>query len=156
MIIRNRSEDKEVILELELSKDNPIVATNDFYQIATNLILNAFDAVALRQGRVRVQTEVVSGTLWVTVEDNGCGIPQSALDKIFQPFWTSKKYDRGTGLGLAIVKTIVSRYGGTVEVESEEKKGTRLRLSFPVDKLQVSKSNATCLAESRKKKPTCS
>jgi signal transduction histidine kinase len=156
MVIRNRNEGKDILLEFDLSKNNPIVVTNDFYQIVTNLISNGFDAIASRRGRVCVRTELVSGMLRVTVEDNGCGIPEPALNKIFQPFFTSKKYDKGTGLGLAIVKTIVSRYGGTVAVESEENKGTRMHLSFPVDKLRVSKSNVTCLAESRKKKPMCS
>ena len=65
----------------------------------------------------------------ITIEDDGPGIAKSKLDKIFQPYFTTK--EKGTGLGLSIVKHNIELYGGTVQVESELGKGTRFVLEFP-------------------------
>jgi signal transduction histidine kinase len=65
----------------------------------------------------------------VTIGDSGPGIPKDRIEKIFQPYYSTK--DKGTGLGLAIVKSNVEIYGGTVRVESELGKGARFILQFP-------------------------
>ena len=66
------------------------------------------------------------------VSDTGCGIPKSVLHKIYDPFFTTKESGKGTGLGLSIVYQIVTKYGGTINVESEEGRGTTFALRFPV------------------------
>jgi signal transduction histidine kinase len=155
-MVRNRSASKDVILELELTNRNPIVRTNDFYQIMTNLLSNAFDAVASRRGRVRVKTEVDTQHLHIVVEDNGCGIPTNVQGRVFEPFWTSKRDGEGTGLGLAIVKTIVDKYEAELTLKSEDNSGTRMSLLFPLSKLNSVKSSAPCPTEEQGKKPTYS
>ena len=65
----------------------------------------------------------------ITIEDDGPGIAKIKLDKIFQPYFTTK--EKGTGLGLSIVKHNLELYGGSVRVESELGKGTRFVLLFP-------------------------
>jgi signal transduction histidine kinase len=65
------------------------------------------------------------------VEDNGRGISREALPKLFEPFFTTKGV-RGTGLGLAVTWGIVEGHGGTIEVESEEGRGTRVTVCLPV------------------------
>ena len=69
----------------------------------------------------------------MTVEDNGCGIPEELLNKIFEPYFTTK--EEGTGIGLAIAGRIVESHGGWIVVESKEKIGTKFALYFPVKSL---------------------
>ncbi len=66
------------------------------------------------------------------VEDNGCGIPKQVITRIFDPFFTTKERGKGSGLGLAMCHTIVRQLGGIIEVESEEHKGARFLLYFPL------------------------
>jgi signal transduction histidine kinase len=67
-----------------------------------------------------------------SIVDTGSGIQPEDLEKIFDPFFTTKDPDRGTGLGLSISLRIVENFGGTIEVESEVKKGSAFRVLFPV------------------------
>ncbi|HKW86203.1 MAG TPA: ATP-binding protein, partial [Nitrospiraceae bacterium] len=65
--------------------------------------------------------------------DTGCGIPKALLHRIFDPFFTTKEPGEGTGLGLSIVYRIVAKYGGQINVESEEGKGTTFTITFPLN-----------------------
>ena len=67
----------------------------------------------------------------MSISDTGIGIPQSKLDKIFEPFYTTKEIGKGMGLGLAISYGIVKEYYGDIEVTSQPGKGTKFTLSFP-------------------------
>ena len=68
----------------------------------------------------------------VEVTDTGCGIKPEHLDKIFEPFFTTKPVGKGTGLGLSVSYGIVQQHGGTLEVESEEGKGSTFTVTLPV------------------------
>jgi signal transduction histidine kinase len=70
----------------------------------------------------------------ITVTDNGCGIPDSEIDKIFDPFYSTKG-QKGTGLGLSIIWGIVDNHGGTISVKSTQQKGTRFILRLPVEQI---------------------
>lgn len=93
-------------------------------QVFLNLILNAAEAIAdaaeagkqAAPGRIDLRAAVAPGTLQLIVADNGPGIPPSALDKLFNPFFTTKH--KGTGLGLAIVHRIIEAHGGTITAEN--------------------------------------
>ena len=100
-------------------------------QIFVNLISNAVQAMNGR-GQLRLSTRVEADLLVVSIEDTGCGIPKSIQAKIFDPFFTTKDPGRGTGLGLSIVHRIVTKYGGTITVESKEGHGTIFRIRFPL------------------------
>jgi signal transduction histidine kinase len=95
-----------------------------------NVLQNAREALGEKGGRVEVTVQVLpDDSLRVSIADNGPGIPADKLERIFEPYYSTK--EKGTGLGLATVKHNVELYGGTVRVESELGKGARFILVFP-------------------------
>ncbi|MGH2689812.1 MAG: ATP-binding protein, partial [Actinomycetota bacterium] len=94
------------------------------------LILNATDAMP-DGGVLEITTALGGDDVELTVRDTGIGIPESAREKIFDPFYTSKGA-HGTGIGLSMTYGIVSRHGGRITVESEEGHGAIFRLTFPL------------------------
>jgi len=68
----------------------------------------------------------------ISVKDNGNGIPQKVLDKIFQPFFTTKPTGQGTGLGLSLAYDIVKAHGGELKVETKENEGTTFKIVLPI------------------------
>ncbi|SFL49208.1 diguanylate cyclase (GGDEF) domain-containing protein [Paenibacillus sp. 1_12] len=98
-------------------------------QLLLNLIKNAFEAME-EQGLVRIDLSSYNQSAVIEISDSGSGIPQSELEKIFLPFYTTK--DTGTGLGLSICHKIVQDHEGTMEVESESGKGTKLTITIPL------------------------
>jgi len=106
----------------------------ELQQVLINLIVNAIHAMP-DGGELCLATknEVVEGVNGITVMigDTGKGMPPEVLDKIFDPFFTTKQRE-GTGLGLSITQTIVTRYGGTIRVESTPGVGTKFRVWLPL------------------------
>ena len=101
-------------------------------QVLLNLIANAADATP-PSGRIEIRTELVGdGRIAVEIEDDGCGIPAQALDRVFDPFYTTKAVGKGTGLGLSVSYGIVNRHGGTIRVRSEPGRGACFRVELPV------------------------
>ncbi len=90
----------------------------ELYQIWTNIVDNAVDALDGRGGTVTIRTSRSGDGVLVEIEDDGPGIPEKSLDRIFDPFYTTKEAGKGTGLGLEIVKRIVARHHGRVDVTS--------------------------------------
>ena len=105
----------------------PLVATDtsQMQQVFLNIIDNAIDAV-YKSGSITVRTGLTENhkEIFVSVIDNGVGIPKDKLDKIFDPFFTTKKVGEGTGLGLSIVFSIIEKLGGRIEADSSEGKGS--------------------------------
>jgi two-component system NtrC family sensor kinase len=102
-------------------------------QIVMNLVVNAVQSLpdrAVHENMVRVQVRGAGDCVQLTVEDNGPGIPPELLDRIWDPFFTTRR-DVGTGLGLAITKRIVGEYGGHIFVETGHGPGTRFRVTLP-------------------------
>ena len=104
----------------------------EIQQVFTNLITNAFQAMNGRGGKLVLSTRSSIDWVEVKVTDSGMGIPQKYLSKIFDPFFTTKDPGEGTGLGLNIVYRIVTKYQGTIDVESKENMGTTFTIKFPV------------------------
>lgn len=89
--------------------------------------------IGSKSGGQRKDTDLVPGSyLRIRVTDTGMGIPQAHLDRVFDPFFTSKEQGKGTGMGLAVVHGIVKSYHGRILVESEENMGTRFDIYFPL------------------------
>ncbi|MEI9475218.1 MAG: ATP-binding protein [Deltaproteobacteria bacterium] len=103
----------------------------ELQQVFVNLITNAFQAVNGKGGTVTLSTRSLKDIIEVKVSDTGVGIPQKYLGKIFDPFFTTKKTGEGTGLGLNVVYRIVSKYGGTIDVESKEGSGATFTVRVP-------------------------
>lgn len=108
---------------------------NEVQQVFVNLIKNATDAVRERHGasggRVEVRVGREGDQVWSEVRDNGIGIPNDKLGIVFDPFYTTKPPGKGTGLGLNVVWRIITKYRGTVNVESRVGEGTAIRFKFP-------------------------
>ena len=105
-------------------KDLPLVLvdSDQMTQVFLNILINAIEATQ-KGGKVTVRLLTdTHGRLQVVTEDTGEGIPRENIDKLFDPFFSTKK--KGTGLGLAIVKSIIEGHGGEIEVESDNN-GTR-------------------------------
>jgi len=99
-----------------------------------NLLINAYQAVG-NEGSVSVLVRQEDGNAVIEVKDNGCGIPNSSVDRIFEPFFTTK--GMGSGLGLAIVKKLVEAHRGRVSVATNLGVGTRLTVSIPLAQEEV-------------------
>jgi len=86
------------------------------------------------KGKILLETRIPAqdGTIEVSVEDDGAGIPEEYRSRVFDPFFTTK--DGGTGLGLSICHTIVEHHRGSIHIESGEEKGTRVSVRFPIGK----------------------
>lgn len=105
-----------------------LMDTDQMTQVFLNLLINAVEASG-KGGRIEVGYDIdESGRPVVFVQDSGPGIERENLDKIFDPFFSTKK--KGTGLGLAIVKSIIEGHGGEIEVDSEPGKGTRFLITL--------------------------
>lgn len=102
-------------------------------QVLLNLMVNAEQALAGHEGerRLIVRTRASGGGVAVHVVDSGPGIRPDHLDRIFDPFWTTKPPGEGTGLGLSLVHSIVTEHGGEVRVDSEPGKGAAFTVTFP-------------------------
>ena len=130
-LINYRASVDNIHINLHLAEDLPEILVNkdEMYQVFLNLITNARDAMP-HGGILTITTKKRKG-MEIIFEDSGVGIPREIRDKIFDPFFTTKEVGKGTGLGLSITRSIVERYGGTIEVESEEGRGTNFTIKLP-------------------------
>jgi signal transduction histidine kinase len=119
------------------------VVPQEIGRVILNLINNAFYAVNEKKKLVAdsgnayepivtVSTKQANGKISISVTDNGIGIPPKSLDKIFQPFFTTKPTSQGTGLGLSLAYDIVTKgHGGELKVETKEGEGSAFIVSLP-------------------------
>lgn len=119
----------EILMDLDPLPPTHPLDPDQIKQVLVNLMKNAMQAMH-RGGRLTLTTGHDPDDVWITVEDTGGGISPEQLNRIFQPFYTTKK--EGTGIGLMIVQRIVRDHGGRVEVESHKDQGTLFRLRFPL------------------------
>jgi signal transduction histidine kinase len=142
-----RAKDKSFNATMKTDFDESIGSINiipqDIGRVILNLITNAFYAAPLPpEGGVKDPDYVHNPTVWVStkkngnkilisVRDNGPGIPQKIIDKIFQPFFTTKPTGQGTGLGLSLSYDIVKAHGGELKVETKEGEGSEFIILLP-------------------------
>ncbi len=102
-------------------------------QVFLNLIENAVHAIKTIPGQIKIaaRQEDAEGSVLITVEDTGTGIPEKDLGRVFDPFFSTKEVGVGTGLGLSIVYGIIQKHNGSIGIESKEGEGTRFLLRFP-------------------------
>jgi signal transduction histidine kinase len=105
---------------------------NAFYAVGNRKKANGFDNGEKYEPTVSVSTKNIDGHISLHVKDNGNGIPQNLVDKIFQPFFTTKPTGEGTGLGLSLAYDIVKAHGGELKVESKEGEGSEFVIQLPV------------------------
>jgi len=121
---------KSIHIQKDLGNDLAPINDLGLERVISNLVRNAIDAVE-QKGEITISTRCENDALVLKVNDNGCGIPQESVEKIFEPFYTTKDIDKGCGLGLTIVSEIVKAYSGTIAIDSEPKKGTTFTITLP-------------------------
>jgi two-component system NtrC family sensor kinase len=99
-------------------------------QVFMNLLVNAGQAIG-EKGNIWLRSGHDDSSVWIEVEDNGCGIGKEQLNRIFEPFFTTKPVGKGTGLGLSVSYAIVRKHGGEFAVDSTPGKGSRFRVPLP-------------------------
>ncbi|MFT3681966.1 MAG: two-component regulator propeller domain-containing protein [Ferruginibacter sp.] len=139
-----RAKDKSFNAKFQTDLDGSIekinVVPQDIGRVFLNLVNNAFYAVNERKKQnepgyeptVTVSTKKLNNAIEIKVKDNGGGIPQKVLEKIFQPFFTTKPTGQGTGLGLSLSYDIVKAHGGEIKVETKENEGTAFIILLPL------------------------
>ena len=112
-------------------------------QVITNLLINAGQAIEAtgKNGKIIITTCTVGEFVELRVEDSGCGIPPSHLDKLFNPFFTTKPEGQGTGLGLSISFGIAQEHGGTLSASSTEGEGSTFTLALPINPVSKDSQN---------------
>ena len=130
--LQHRAQVAGVRLESQPVSADVLIDVNpgELVQVLVNLIANACDA-SERGGRVLISARVVDGELLVEVRDEGSGIAPEELERVFEPFYTTKAAQHGTGLGLALVSTLVQHRGGRVSVTSDVGVGTTFHVVLP-------------------------
>jgi two-component system, NtrC family, sensor kinase len=108
-----------------------MVDPDQLEQVFVNLIMNALQAMPTG-GTLTLRTFLENGELKIVVQDTGCGIPPENLDKIFTPFFSTKKEVKGVGLGLSVVYGIIQGLKGKIEVESKVGEGTTFTVRLPI------------------------
>jgi PAS domain S-box-containing protein len=132
----------DVEVELELDPDVPDIFAehNRLEQVFINLVSNAIDAmdekgnrpeISDKEKRLTIKSFAENGHVCIKVTDTGVGMSEEVKNKIFEPFYTTKKVGKGTGLGVSISYGIIQDYKGSIEIESEVGKGTTFTLTFP-------------------------
>ena len=139
-----RRKDKSFNATLQTDLDNSIVNINiipqDIGRVLLNLYNNAFYAVNEKQKQqpegyepiVSVSTKKISDKIEINVKDNGNGIAQKVVDKIFQPFFTTKPTGQGTGLGLSLSYDIIKAHGGEIKINTSEEEFTDFLIQLPI------------------------
>jgi two-component system sensor histidine kinase HydH len=130
VVEREVSEAAIHLLRTPCADEVPLVLmdADQMTQVFLNILINAIE-VTPKGGTIKVECYAIGdGRVHVSIEDSGEGIPRENMDKLFDPFFSTKK--KGTGLGLAIVKSIVQAHDGEIDVESDAGKGTRFVVSL--------------------------
>jgi C4-dicarboxylate-specific signal transduction histidine kinase len=101
-------------------------------QVVLNLLTNARDAIVEREGQAKITLRVFSDDegVYITSDDAGGGIPEDALPRIFEPFYTTKEMGKGTGLGLSVGYGIIRDMDGSIEAENIDD-GARFTIALP-------------------------
>ena len=128
--LAGKAEQQKVELKLNIAADLPALESTSLYQVFTNLIKNAVEAMP-EGGIVDVGAIVAAGAVEISVADSGQGIPPKRLATIFEPFYSTKEAGQGTGLGLAICKDIVEKHGGTLVARNRASGGAEFVVRIP-------------------------
>jgi len=139
-----RAKDKNFKADFKTAFDESIgkinIVPQDIGRVLLNLYNNAFYAVAEKKKTadenyhpaVSVQTKKINDKVEIIVSDNGNGIPQNIVDKIFQPFFTTKPTGQGTGLGLSLAYDIIKTHGGEIKVETKDDEGSKFIIQLTI------------------------
>jgi signal transduction histidine kinase len=131
-LVHREAANKDIEIIQEIKPDIGTIWSDPYQlrQVLINLLTNAIHATG-SGGRITIMIQALNGEINLTVQDNGQGIPKENLDKIFEPFFSTKSPGKGTGLGLFVTRGIVEKLCGTIEVESRLGHGTSFCIRLP-------------------------
>ncbi|MFZ5831752.1 MAG: cache domain-containing protein [Planctomycetota bacterium] len=131
-LIQNQKLMRQIEIREEFAEDLPVIEgdMNQLQQVVLNLSLNACEAMPTG-GRLTITTTPHDGGVMVRVADTGTGIRREDLNRIFEPFFSTKPVGKGTGLGLSVSYGIVQQHGGTIEVDSTPGQGSTFTIVLP-------------------------
>jgi len=137
--IEDQLKRKKIHVKKRYAPDLPkiIIDSNQMKQVFINLFMNAIESMkdggilGIRTERTRDENNQLF--VKIVVSDTGEGIPEDKLNRLFDPFFTTKAAEKNTGLGLSITKGIIDKHHGTIGIESEPGRGTRVTVSLPAD-----------------------
>lgn len=143
-LVENKESFHNITFVKNIERDLPriYIDRGQIYQVLTNLIINAGDAME-GQGTLTIGSRLFTipskvandrRFIEITIEDTGCGIPTDNIEKIFDPFFTTKGPTSGTGLGLSICHGIIKRHGGNITVNSTVGEGSTFTIHLPIKK----------------------
>jgi two-component system, cell cycle sensor histidine kinase and response regulator CckA len=137
----------KVEADIDLKEETLMGAPTQLHMALMNICVNAAQAIEETGGSIKVHANKVDlepamigkhtglqpgKHIEITIEDDGPGIPPEVMDRIFDPYFTTKAVGKGSGMGLAVVQGVVQSHGGTISVQSDHGKGTRFQLLFPM------------------------
>ena len=125
-------------VKLKLASECPVISAVkiDIHHMLDCLIANAIESMNGERsalGKIEITTIIQDDVVKLLVRDDGVGIPKDALEKVYHPFFTTKKGEPGKGIGLTLVKRHVELYDGKIDLVSDQGSGTIVRISFPYD-----------------------
>jgi signal transduction histidine kinase len=125
---------KKVEFKTNLDPNLPMieVVPDQLIQVFINIMINSLDAIS-GEGIIRVNSSYDDEKIYVSITDDGIGIPDNAIDKIFEPFYTTKLVGKGTGLGLSVSYGIIQKFGGEIKVKSKIDEGSQFTIEIPYD-----------------------
>ncbi|MCA9671126.1 MAG: FHA domain-containing protein [Myxococcales bacterium] len=146
-----RAIEAHIALRVELPQSLPVRGdANQLHQVVLNLIMNARDAIGARAGTITVggsvsppSTPNATPNVLLEVSDDGCGMDEATRQRVLEPFFTTKPTGRGTGLGLATVHSIVTRHGGTIDIDSRLGQGSTFRVMLPMSAVSEASGDYT-------------
>ncbi|XBO86856.1 ATP-binding protein [Bacillus licheniformis] len=132
MVLESQAVLNNVRIEKQLSGDLPeiLAVSNELKQVFLNILKNAIEAMEDAEGFITIRSYFEKDSVFITFEDQGKGISKDVLEKLGEPFYTTK--EKGTGLGLMVTFKIIENHGGSIHFESEEGKGTIVKLKLPI------------------------
>ncbi len=129
--LEQQMKDNQYVIHTHIESDLPdiMVDADMIYQALLNLFINGMQAMP-DGGVIDVTVESGDDAIWLYIEDNGDGVPPTVMEKIWDPFFTTK--EKGTGLGLGIVKNIIEAHDGMIRIDNRHTKGARVAVKFPL------------------------
>ncbi len=129
--LEHQTKDNGYVIRTFVDDEIPVIMADGdmLYQAFLNLLINGMQAMP-EGGAIDVTIEAEDGFLWIYIEDEGEGVPESVMEKIWDPFFTTK--EKGTGLGLGIVRNIIEGHDGLIRIDNRSEKGARVSVKFPL------------------------
>jgi signal transduction histidine kinase len=137
-LIKSQREFKDIKIIEKYEEDLPEFTgdKNQLQQVFLNLLLNSAEAIP-ETGTITISTSASKDRIEVTINDTGCGIKDEDMDKIFDPFYTTKPVGKGTGLGLSVSYGIIQQHSGDIKCESKEGIGTTFTILLPLNQNKI-------------------